>query len=255
MKDRDPDRDQGEWQYGTASDLDKPPIERLRQFPREPDYSVMTLRLIGSVALRSYLSVIHRYRVEGREHLPTGDCSYVVVANHSSHFDALCLLGALPWRRIHRTYPAAAKDYFFEKPPHTIVAGIFINAIPFDRLQDSEGSLDLCRQVLAGRGNSLILFPEGTRAQDGALTRFRTGIGRLVAGTEIPVVPCFLEPPWRAFPKGAFLPRPVKLTARFGAARTFEHCAGDKAGFIEVANTLHADVASLGGRTIAGESA
>lgn len=235
------------WSYGTARDLDKTPIERLRGFPREPDYSVYTMRLVGSTFLRSYLKVYHRFRVQGREHLPRGDRSYVVVANHSSHFDALCLLAALPWRRIHRTYPAAAADYFFEKIPHTVVAGVFINALPFDRLKDSEQSLTLCRQVLAEPRNALILFPEGTRSQDGSMNRFRTGIGRLTAGTEVPVVPCFLRAPWKAFPKGAFLPRPHGLTARFGEPMSFAHVDNDKEGWIGIANALQDRVRDLRG--------
>ncbi len=235
------------WRYDTARDLDDSPVERLRRFPREPDMTVHSLRLASAFLMRAWLRVIHRFHVVGREHLPGAERSFVMVANHSSHFDALCLLATLPLSRVHRSHPAAAHDYFFEDDLPTVAAGVVVNALPFDRLKDSEASLDRCRALLGEPGNVLILFPEGSRIPDREISRFRTGIGRLVAGTDIPVVPCWLEGPWRAFPKGVAIPRPHRLEARLGSARTFPEVACLKSGWIEVSNALEADVRSLGG--------
>src|SRR5687767_11245401 len=100
------------WQYETAEDLDQPLVERLRRFPRDPDMLVYGTRLAAALALRSWLRVYHRLQVVGRENL-CRDRSFVLVANHASHLDALCILSALPLGMLHRVFPAAAKDYFF----------------------------------------------------------------------------------------------------------------------------------------------
>ena len=89
---------------------------------------------------------------------------------------------------------------------------VVINGLPFDRKVNGEESLAVCRKLLETPGNILILFPEGTRSETGDLSRFRSGIGRLVEGTDVPVIPCYLEGAFQALPKGAFVPRPTKLT-------------------------------------------
>jgi len=56
-----------------------------------------------------------------------------MVANHTSHLDALCLTAALPLRKLHRAFPAAAEDYFFVKLPRLAVAVFVVNALSFCR--------------------------------------------------------------------------------------------------------------------------
>src|SRR6185295_17345295 len=128
--------------------------------------------------------------------------SFIMVCNHASHLDALCLQSSLPLRKLHRAFPAAAQDYFFVSLPRAAVAAIFINAMPFARKVQMRQSLDLCRKLLANPGNILILFPEGTRSTTGELAEFRPGIGTLAAGVDVPVVPCALQGAFAAWPKG-----------------------------------------------------
>lgn len=210
-----------DWSYEPAPDLAQSVAERMRRFPRYPDMTVYALRSGFQIALRAFLRIYHRLSVQGREHLPV-DQSFVMVCNHSSHLDALCLLASLPLGRVHRAFPVAAADYFFSSLPRSIVSVVFVNSLPFDRESKSGESLELCRQILARPGgNILILFPEGTRGTSGTIGRFRSGIGRLVAGTRTPVVPCHLSGADEAFPKGALFPRPRQLQLRIGRARGF----------------------------------
>ena len=109
------------WNYDPARDLEKPMIERLRHFPREPDILVYGLRLSAAFLVRFWLRLYHRLSIRGLENLPA-EGSFVMVANHSSHLDVLCLLAALPWSRLHRTFPAAAQDYFFVNAPRVFLA-------------------------------------------------------------------------------------------------------------------------------------
>jgi 1-acyl-sn-glycerol-3-phosphate acyltransferase len=153
----------------------------------------------------------------------------VLVANHSSHLDAIALLSALPLHAIQKTYPAAAKDYFFTTMPKVAFSAIVVNAMPFDRKENPRESLDLCRHLLETPGHALILFPEGTRSATGELAPFKPGIGFLTAGTNIPVVPCYLAGAYRAWPKGAWIPRPRKLELRIGEPLVFADESNPKA--------------------------
>ena len=229
-----------EWDYKPTEDFDKTPIERLSAFPRQPDMMWYGVRLAVHVLLRAWLKVWHRYHVVGREHLPTNE-PFVMVANHASHLDALALLSALPLKSIQHTYPAAAKDYFFTSMPKVAFSAIVVNAMPFDRKENPRESIQLCKELLATPGHALILFPEGTRSPTGALAPFKAGIGYVTAGTNVPVVPCYLDGAFRAWPKGAWIPRPFRLTLRIGEAMRFADVSDPKA----VAATLEQAVRSL----------
>jgi 1-acyl-sn-glycerol-3-phosphate acyltransferase len=154
------------WHYEPAQDLEEPLRQRLLRFPREPDMFTYVLRSAIALLLRASLRVYHRLRIDGIENLPA-EGSFVLVANHSSHLDALCLLSAVPLRRLHQTFPAAAADYFFVNLPRIALAVLVVNALPFDRQTHARQSIALCRQLLASPGNILIIFPEGTRSENG----------------------------------------------------------------------------------------
>src|SRR5579862_4106718 len=162
------------WRYELAEDLQLAPIERLKRFPREPDMLSWGLRSAAAIVLRAWLRTYHRLRIHGIENLPV-DQSCVLVANHSSHLDALCLLAAVPMRQLHQTFPAAAADYFFVTIPRIALTVLIVNALPFDRQAHAKKSLNLCRNLLEKPGNILILFPEGTRSTDGQINAFKPG--------------------------------------------------------------------------------
>ena len=233
------------WKYEPSPDLDQGLVERLRGFPRQPEMSVYALRSLAHFKLRAWLRLYHRFTIHGREHLPRGR-SFVLVANHSSHLDALCLLASLPFKTLHRAFPAAAADYFFSSPPRTLFSSIFINALPFERQIQGGQSLAVCGELLANPGNVLILFPEGTRATDGRLGRFRSGVGRLVAGRDIPVVPCHLSGAHRAWPKGRAVPRPYRLMLRIGEPRSYGDRSDAREEVQEIVAALRDEVARLG---------
>lgn len=232
------------WRYDTARDLGQTSIERLRQFPREPDMLVYGFRCLAALAVRAWLHAYHRMEVVGREHIPT-EGSFVLIANHSSHLDTLCLISALPLRRIHQAFAAAAADYFFTSLPRIAAAAVLANALPFHRKLHCCQSLVLCRQLLAGSGNILILFPEGTRSTIGAINAFKPGIGALVAGTDVPVVPCHIAGACEACPKGRILPRPGRLRLFIGAPRTYASFHPGKESALHISAELREAVLEL----------
>jgi len=233
------------WRYESATDLDQTMVERLRRFPREPDMLVYGLRSLGALILRAWLRAYHRFEIVGQENLRTNR-SLVIVANHCSHLDALCLLAALPLRKLHRAFPAAAKDYFFQSVPRTWIAAVVVNALPFGRQTHVRQSLDICAELLANSGNILIIFPEGTRSKTGETQEFKPGIGALVAGRDVNVLPCYLEGAFRAWPKGSILPRPKKIRLIVGSPRNYLSRAADKNEITAIAAELREAVNELG---------
>ena len=208
------------WQYTIAADLNQSLVQRWASVAREPDVLCYALRAGGALAMRAWLATYFGLRIDGRENLPERG-SFVMVANHASHLDALCLLSALPLSKLHHAHPAAAADYFFQSPAAGALSGVFMNALPFSRKGHVRQTLAACRNLLAEDGNILILFPEGTRSTTGQIGPFKGGVGELVAGTKVPVVPCYLDGAHKAWPKGKWIPRPRKLTLTIGRPMGF----------------------------------
>ncbi len=235
-----------EWEYHPAPDLDETFADHLRNFPRQPFMLLYAIRSMAALLLRAWMRVYHRLRIEGRENLPS-EGSFILVCNHTSHLDTLCMLCTMPLKQIHRVFPAAAADYFFSSLPRSAVSAVLINALPFDRKVKGAESLSACSELLKNDGNVLIIFPEGTRTTTGEMGRFRSGIGRLVAGTDLPVVPCHLEGGIRAWPKGKLLPRPFKLQLRVGEARRYGDLEKSSESVKAICEDLHRAVGELGG--------
>jgi 1-acyl-sn-glycerol-3-phosphate acyltransferase len=209
--------------------------------------SVRVLRVAIQLGMRAALRTYNRLDVVGLENLPL-DKSFVMICNHSSHLDAVCLLASLPLTRIHNAFPVAAADYFFSSPLRSILSTIAVNGLPLDRYNGSEG-LEVCRRLLTDSKTVLIIFPEGTRTCSGSVGRFRSGVARLVAGSEIPVVPCYLSGAFEAWPKTQFLPRPGALRLSIGPSHTFRDVSShDPAAIATISLRLRDDVVAVGRR-------
>lgn len=234
-----------EWEYHPPPDIDKSMSEHLRNFPRQPYMLMYAIRSIAALLLRGWMRVYHRLRIDGRENLPEQG-SFVLVCNHTSHLDTLCMMCAMPLRKIHRTFPAAAADYFFSSLQRSAVSAVLINALPFDRKLKGAESLAVCAELLKNEGNVLIIFPEGTRTTTSEVGRFRSGIGRLVIGTDLPVLPCHLEGGLKAWPKGKAIPRPFPLHLKIGAPRVYTHLEKSSESVQQICRNLQECVSELG---------
>jgi 1-acyl-sn-glycerol-3-phosphate acyltransferase len=236
---------------GAALTFERKAINRLRRFPREPDRVIYSFRSVIALIIRGLLRLYLRFEIIGSENLPD-EKSFLLVANHSSHLDTLCLLAALPMRRLHRAFPVAAEDYFFRGLPRTWFAAVVMNAMPFARQMRVRESLSICGRLLAQPGNVLIIFPEGTRSKTGEMQPFKSGIGALLAGRDVDVLPCRLEGTFRAWPKGRRLPRSGKVRLIVGAPRNYAPRGDGKREINAIARELHRAVQELGGNRAAG---
>jgi 1-acyl-sn-glycerol-3-phosphate acyltransferase len=142
----------------------------------------------------------------------------IYFANHTSHVDTLALWAALPRPLRQRTHPVAARDYWgagFRR----YIAATTLRAVLIDRTRQEKTTdpLEPLLRVLA-EGESLILFPEGTRGPGALPGPFKSGLYRLAqAMPSVELVPVYLENLHRSLPRGAFLPIPLTCTVRFGA--------------------------------------
>jgi 1-acyl-sn-glycerol-3-phosphate acyltransferase len=232
----------GQWHYDLAAD----PEPGMRGLRAAPGLLVRGLRSVAAVALRCWLHTYHRLTVVGREHLPANGRSFVLIANHASHLDTLCLLAALPLGRLDRTFPVAARDYFCATAVRYLVARVVVNALPFDRQLATLRSLDDCARVLESPGTVLIVFPEGTRSGSVEPGEFRQGIALLTAGRDLPVVPCHLAGTHAALPRGAWLPRPRAVRLTIGAPHVYAHLPPTRESARRICSELREAVMALG---------
>lgn len=232
------------WEFQPARDKDLHGIERHRSLRREDGLGASLCRLAWWAALRAGFRVWNRLRVTGRENLPESP-PFVLVANHTSHLDALLLASLLPAKWRDKVSPVAASDTFFEKGTTAAFAAWFLNALAIRRRGMGAHDLEQMRERLNQDNAVFIIFPEGTRSRTGEMASFKSGIGSLVANGRIPVVPCHLEGCFRAWPPGGHFVKPTRLGIKIGKPLTFEDCTDDRAGWNEVAGRLHNSIADL----------
>jgi len=110
----------------------------------------------------------------------------IIAANHTSNFDPL-IVGWAVAREIH----FLAKEELFRagKAFGWLIRGW--NAWPVRRGGSDAAAIRQCCWLL-GRGQTLVLFPEGTRSCTGQIARFKPGIGLLALASGAPVVPTFI---------------------------------------------------------------
>jgi len=160
--------------------------------------------------------VPHEVASEARQ-----QCIYF--ANHSSHLDSLVLWAALPPALRARVRPAAARDYWGKPGLRACIARSF-HAVLIDRARDQHSAdpLGPLEDALT-TGDSLIMFPEGTRNLEGQVQPFKSGLYRLAQHhPKVALVPVYLENLHRILPKGWLLPVPLTGAAVFGRALTLE---------------------------------
>lgn len=112
-----------------------------------------------------------------------------------------------------------ASDYFFHSQRLRWTVSPLMNVIPIDRepgAKSLSACLATCREFMQQTGGSLILYPEGTRSQDGEMRAFKSGAALFAIELDVPVVPAYIEGTHLILPKGHYVPRTGPVTVRFG---------------------------------------
>jgi 1-acyl-sn-glycerol-3-phosphate acyltransferase len=162
----------------------------------------------GGVRLALALAGI-RWKVAGREHVP--GTAVVYCSNHESNVDPPVLFEALP-PRLKILYKAELRKFPIMKTAFD-VAG-FVAVDRGDREQAiasiSKGSESL------QKGNSFLIFPEGTRSRSGHLLPFKKGGFIMAIEAQAPIIPVAIQGGRNAMRKGSAFVRPVNVSVRIG---------------------------------------
>jgi 1-acyl-sn-glycerol-3-phosphate acyltransferase len=193
----------------------------IREFPtgwaRTPSMQ-KTRRAIQRSVLTPLTWSITKPEVHGLDHLENVRGPVVFVANHTSHLDTPLIIGSLPKRLSARLAVGAAADYFFDARWRAAVTALVFNAFPVERHRSRR--LRSLAPYLLAKGWNLLLFPEGTRSEDGWMAPLRLGAAHLCVTNQVPIVPVVLRGTYAAMPRGRNWPVPGRpaVVVRYGEA-------------------------------------
>ena len=131
--------------------------------------------------LRPFLRRWLDLRVEGQEHVPTAG-AVLLASTHQSHADSLAIGTAVP-RPTHflgdrrlMSWPVVGR-----RLPR-------LGMVPLNRGDGDQAAMGVVADLLA-RAACIVIYPEGSRSRDGRVHRLRSGLSRIAAASQVPVVP------------------------------------------------------------------
>jgi 1-acyl-sn-glycerol-3-phosphate acyltransferase len=195
--------------------------------------------ILGRLLCLGIAKVVFRLHVEGQEFIPrTGPA--ILAANHVSYIDPI-IIGIT----IRRPVRFMAKKELFRFPLFGWLLRQF-GAFPVNRDRIGLQAFKRATSLLEA-GEIVAIFPEGTRGDGGDLRPAKPGIGLIAARTGAPVIPAFHRGTEKVLPKGAWLPRPYRITVKFGAPCRFaEEEAGNAQGQAAIfSQTIMEKIAAL----------
>ncbi|RYF75826.1 MAG: 1-acyl-sn-glycerol-3-phosphate acyltransferase [Comamonadaceae bacterium] len=165
-------------------------------------------------------------------------------ANHTSHGDFVLLWATLPPDLRAITRPVAGQDYWMASKGRQFVGQDVFNALMIKR-DGSDGGpnpVEQMTEALNG-GDSLIMFPEGTRnTGDEIMLPLKSGLFHIAkACPQVRLVPVWIENLKRVLPKGTLVPIPLACSVRFGTPLTLAE-GEDKAAFLARARQAMLDL-------------
>ena len=142
----------------------------------------------------------------------------IYFANHQSHADLVLMWAALPEELRSITRPIAAKDYWTRTAFKRWITSSVFHAIYVDRVKT--GDQDPLGPLIEAltNGDSIILFPEGTRGNQEEPQSFKSGLYNLaIKFPQVVLVPAWINNVQRVMPKGEVVPVPILCSVTFGA--------------------------------------
>jgi 1-acyl-sn-glycerol-3-phosphate acyltransferase len=178
---------------------------------------------ITSRLVTGFARLITGVRPDWRGCLPEAS-QRIYFANHASHGDFVLIWSVLPRELRDRTRPVAGADYWRIGRFRQFLSTQVFKAVLIERVKAEQTSTETTASPVEimtaalDQGDSLIVFPEGTRNMtDEPLLPFKSGIYNLaLARPDVELVPTWIDNLSRVLPKGAFLPLPLLCSVTFG---------------------------------------
>ena len=165
------------------------------------------LRIIFfTLIIRPIILIVLGLNIRYRDRL-SPDGPAIIVANHNSHLDTLTLMSLWPLARVFQVRPVAAADYFLTNAKLAWFSLNIMHIIPIDRNRKDKESDPLAEPSdMLAQKQIVLLFPEGSRGEPERLSRFKSGVARLLERhPETPLIPVFMHGLGKALPRGDFL--------------------------------------------------
>lgn len=181
----------------------------------------MALENLVASALCQFVKLLTGVRPIWRGVRPSGR-SRVYFANHRSHGDFLLIWAALPPSLRQITRPVAAADYWLIGRLRRYVGVRVFHSVLIERTANHTHCNPVEEMAKAlDAGDSLIIFPEGTRNLGDGLLPLKSGLYHLSKKhPETEFIPVWIENLGRVMPKGSFIPAPLLCTLTFGEPLT-----------------------------------
>jgi len=195
---------------------------------------------IGWSIFRVWFRIRLNVKVYGRENVPAKG-PFIFASNHASYLDPI-LLGT----SIYRSLNYMAREELFEKG-FLAWALPKVQAFPLKRGAGDPGAIRQALRLLK-TGKPLVIFPEGTRSEDGQLHRGKPGIGFIVAKSHVPVLPAYIEGSFEALPKGVKTLKRNVVRVYIGKPMYFDRYLSsgeDREAYRNISDEIMAEVARL----------
>lgn len=138
---------------------------------------------------------VYRFKVQGREHIPS-DGAAIVACNHVSFADAVLLMSASPrpiyFLMDHQIFKTPVLGWLFRASKAIPICS------PKQDIAIYEAAMQRAAEVLQA-GDVLGIFPEGRITSDGNLGEFKQGIMTILKQSPAPVIPMALQNLWGSY--------------------------------------------------------
>jgi 1-acyl-sn-glycerol-3-phosphate acyltransferase len=143
----------------------------------------------------------------------------IYFANHQSHIDLVLMWAAMPTELRHNTRAIAAKDYWTKSKFKQWITTAVFNVVYVERARTAGDEDPLAPLIDAlESGDSVIIFPEGTRGFEPEPAAFKAGLYNLaVKFPSVRLIPAWINNVQRVMPKGEVIPVPILCSVTFGA--------------------------------------
>jgi len=158
--------------------------------------------------LKLFFKIVMGFKVYGVENVPKKG-GFILAGNHVSHLDPPAFASASP-RVLH----FMARDTLFNNRALGWIIGS-CNSFPVRRGEADLGAIKEAVRRLKN-GKVLLIFPEGTRSQNGKIQAAQPGVGYLSLMAGVPVLPAYVKGTDEAMPRGTSKIKPVRVSVYFG---------------------------------------